>query len=142
MTALVVLAAVIVAELATLGGWLLYRSGRQDPTVTATSDIEPERRLSGEEIVAHLMGKEDPRTAPAWYRDLLMEVIIVHSKSGLSYEGLCVLVWDDGLMLRNAKILDEKRSPTPMAGEFRIGVDKIEGIQTKPAELESLPTPA
>jgi hypothetical protein len=92
-------------------------------------------------VVAPLTNAEDPRTAPDWYRDLVMEVIIVHMKSGISFEGLCVLVWETGLMLRNPKLLDEKRSPTPMAGELRIGEDKIDSIQTKPAELEELPAP-
>ena len=58
----------------------------------------------------------DPDDEGSWVRGLMMEVIIVHTDIGLSYEGLLVLEFSEGLLLRNPKLLDDKRSPTTMAG--------------------------
>lgn len=72
-------------------------------------------------------------------RGLVMETVIVHTSSDLSYEGLLVLEHEKGLILRNPMLLDDQRSPTPMAGELWLAREKVEAVQTKPVALSQLP---
>jgi hypothetical protein len=81
----------------------------------------------------------EPEGDASWVRGLMMEVIIVHTDIGLSYEGLLVLESPKGVLLRNPKLLDDKRSPTTMAGELWIDRAKVHAVQTKPIDLAQLP---
>lgn len=135
MTALVVLAAVLAAELATLGGAWLYRSGRPPEVVNVLAE-------SPGPVEVALRPDPDPEREQetSWMRGLVMETVIVHTDAGLSYEGLLVLEHEKGIILRNPKLLDENRAPTPMAGELWLAKEKVHGVQTKPLELTQLPS--
>ncbi len=131
MTALVAVLSVLAVELVAIGGVGLYRLGRrgQPPVEPAPDEVA-------------LRPDPDPDHVPeaSWMRGLVMETVIVHTDAGLSYEGLLVLEHEKGLILRNPMLLDEQRSPTPMAGELWLAKEKIHGVQTKPLELTSLPS--
>lgn len=141
MTPLVAVLIVLAAELLAVGGVVLYRLGKSSSTAaevpTDGGVNEPEPVV---EVIA-LRPDPDPAHTPeaSWMRGLVMETVIVHTDAGLSYEGLLVLEHEKGLILRNPMLLDDQRSPTPMAGELWLAREKVHGVQTKPIELTSLP---
>lgn len=136
MTTLSAVLIVLAVELLVGGGIGLYWLGKHDrkPVEGGPSEVDATEEIS-------LRPDPDPDHAPtaSWMRGLVMETVIVHTTTGLSYEGLLVLEHEKGLILRNPMLLDDQRSPTPMAGELWLSREKIEAVQTKPVELTNLP---
>jgi hypothetical protein len=135
---LAVLVGLVAAQLLAVGGYGMYRLGRRSQPAAETLIVEEPPIVVDE---PSLTPDPDPDFVPeaSWMRGLVMETVIVHTDAGLSYEGLLVLEHEKGLILRNPKLLDEQRSPTPMAGELWLSKEKVHGVQTKPVELVQLP---
>lgn len=143
MTALVAVLIVLAVELFAIGGIVLYRLGRRAGAGISRDDGFNDPGVTDDTEVVAVAFRPDPdpdhEPESSWMRGLVMETVIVHTTTGLSYEGLLALEHEKGLILRNPLLLDDQRSPTPMAGELWLAKEKIEGVQTKPVELTKLP---
>jgi hypothetical protein len=66
---------------------------------------------------------------PSWLHALMATQVIVHTTDDRSIEGLLVMESTKGIILRNAKLLDEGRAPVPMAGETWLPKESIFIVQ-------------
>lgn len=73
---------------------------------------------------------------PTWIRRKLATRILVHTTADDSIEGVLVLVAKDGLLLDDAAVLSERR--TPLSGKVFIPKVQIRMIQELPPRATSV----
>ena len=69
-----------------------------------------------------------------WLDDLTLNTIIVNTTYGEAYRGLKSSVYDDCIVLREARLLQEEGISSPIQGEYVIPRDKVAGIQLLPGD--------
>jgi small nuclear ribonucleoprotein (snRNP)-like protein len=68
-----------------------------------------------------------------WLDDLTSETVIVNTSSGDALRGLKSSVYDDCLVLRDARLLQEEGMSATIQGEFVIPRENVTSIQLLPA---------
>lgn len=69
-----------------------------------------------------------------WLDDLTLETVIVHTRDGMSFKGIKQTVYDDSLVLREARVLQDEGMSTILNGEVAIPRERVHFIQLLPAE--------
>ena len=68
-----------------------------------------------------------------WLDDLTLETVIVHTRDGMSFKGLKSTVYDDSLVLKEARVLEDEGMSTILNGEVAIPRERVHFIQILPA---------
>lgn len=68
-----------------------------------------------------------------WLDDLTLETVIVNTTDGMSYRGLKSSVYDDCLVLKEARLMQAEGISSPIVGEYVIPREKVAGIQLLPS---------
>ena len=68
-----------------------------------------------------------------WLDDLTLDTVIVHTTEGLSFKGLKSSVYDDSLVLREARVLEDEGISKILDGEIAIPRERVHFIQALPA---------
>lgn len=64
-----------------------------------------------------------------WLDALVLETVIVHTTDGMSFKGLKSTVYDDALVLREARVLQDEGLSTVLNGEVAIPRERVHFIQ-------------
>lgn len=67
-----------------------------------------------------------------WLDDLTLETVIVHTRDGMSFKGLKSSVYDDSLVLKEARILEDEGMSSIINGEIAIPRERVHFIQLLP----------
>jgi hypothetical protein len=67
-----------------------------------------------------------------WLDDVALETVIVHTTESMSFKGLKVTVYDDSVVLREARVLEDEGMSTILNGEVVIPRDRVHFIQRVP----------
>lgn len=69
-----------------------------------------------------------------WLADVTLETVIVHTTDGQSFKGLKQTVYDDSLILTDARVLEAEGMSSVINGEAVIPRDRVHWIQRLPPE--------
>jgi hypothetical protein len=64
-----------------------------------------------------------------WLDDLKLETVIVSTRDGDAIRGLRSSVYDDGIVLREARLVQEEGISSPIDGEYFVPREMVAGIQ-------------
>lgn len=64
-----------------------------------------------------------------WLDELMLETVIVHTRDGMSFKGLKSSVYDDSLVLKEARVLEDEGMSTILNGEVAIPRERVHFIQ-------------
>jgi hypothetical protein len=64
-----------------------------------------------------------------WLDDLTLETVIVHTRDGFSFKGLKSSVYDDALVLSDARLIEGDGMSKIMDGELAIPREQVHFIQ-------------
>lgn len=68
-----------------------------------------------------------------WLDDLVLETVIVHTTDGMSFKGLKSSVYDDSIVLSDARVLEDEGMSTVLNGDVAIPRERVHFIQLLPA---------
>lgn len=68
-----------------------------------------------------------------WLDDLTFDTVIVHTTDGMSFRGLCSSVYNDCLVLSQARMIEDDMS-TVINGDVAIPREKVHFMQILPPE--------
>ncbi len=69
-----------------------------------------------------------------WLDDLTLETVIVHTCDGMSFKGIKSSVYDDAVVLRDARMLEDEGMSSIINGEIAIPRERVHFIQILPPE--------
>lgn len=69
-----------------------------------------------------------------WLDGLTLDTVIVHLKTGFSIKGLKSTVYDDALVLRDARVIEDEGMASVMNGEVAIPRENVDFMQIVPPE--------
>lgn len=64
-----------------------------------------------------------------WLDDLTLETVIVHTTDDMSFKGLKVSVYDDALVLRDVRVLEDEGMSSVLNGEVVIPRERVHFLQ-------------
>lgn len=64
-----------------------------------------------------------------WLDDLTLETVIVHTTDGMSFKGLKSSVYDDSLVLRDVRVLQDDGATEQLNGEIAIPRERVHFVQ-------------
>jgi hypothetical protein len=67
-----------------------------------------------------------------WLDALTFSTVIVHTKNGMSFKGIKQTVYDDCLMLRDARVLEDEGMSRVLNGEVAIPRENVDFMQLMP----------
>jgi hypothetical protein len=67
-----------------------------------------------------------------WLEQLTLETVIVHTTDGMSFKGLKRTVYDDSLVLSEARVLEDEGMSKILDGEIAIPRERVHFIQILP----------
>lgn len=67
-----------------------------------------------------------------WLEDLTLETVIVHTTEDMSVKGIKVTVYDDSIVLRDARVLQDEGMSQVLNGEIAIPRERVHFIQRLP----------
>lgn len=67
-----------------------------------------------------------------WLDDLTLETVIVHTRDDMSFRGLKSSVYDDCLVLKEARVLEGEGVSSVLNGEVVIPRERVHFIQVLP----------
>jgi hypothetical protein len=67
-----------------------------------------------------------------WLDDLALETVIVHTRDGFSFKGLKSSVYDDSIVLIEARLLEDEGMSKVINGEVAIPREQVHFIQKLP----------
>jgi hypothetical protein len=65
----------------------------------------------------------------AWLAELTLDTVIVHTKTGMSFKGIKQTVYEDCLVLRDARVLEDEGMSRVLNGEVTIPRENVDFIQ-------------
>ena len=68
-----------------------------------------------------------------WLDDLTLETVIVHTRDDMSFRGLKASVYDDCLVLKEARVLEDEGMSKVINGDVVIPRDRVHWLQVIPA---------
>lgn len=68
-----------------------------------------------------------------WLDDLTLETVIVHTTEGMSFRGLKASVYDDCIVLKDARVLEDEGMSTVLNGDVPIPREKVHFLQVLPS---------
>lgn len=69
-----------------------------------------------------------------WLDDLTLETVIVHTRDDMSFKGLKSSVYDDCLVLKEARVLEGEGVSSVINGEVVIPRERVHFVQILPSE--------
>lgn len=69
-----------------------------------------------------------------WLDDLTLETVIVHTTDGMSFKGVKSSVYDDALVLRDARMLEGDGMSSVINGEVAIPRERVHFLQLVAAD--------
>jgi hypothetical protein len=72
-----------------------------------------------------------------WLDDLTLDTVIVHTRDGMSFRGLKSSVYDDVLVLKEARVLEDEGMSTVLNGDVAIPRERVHFIQLLPSGEEA-----
>lgn len=69
-----------------------------------------------------------------WLDDLTLDTVIVHTRDGMSFRGLKSSVYDDCLVLKEARVLEDEGVSKILNGEIVIPRDRVHFLQLVPGD--------
>ncbi len=69
-----------------------------------------------------------------WLDGLTLETVIVHTKTGHSIKGLKRTVYDDSVVLSDARVLEDEGMSSLLNGEIAVPRENVDFIQIVPGE--------
>ena len=70
----------------------------------------------------------------SWLDDLTLDTVVVHTTEELSVKGIRVSVYDDGIVLRDARVLEDEGMSRILDGEVFIPRDRVHFVQIVKAD--------
>lgn len=67
-----------------------------------------------------------------WLDDVTLETVIVHTRDGMSLKGLKASVYDDCLVLKEARVLEDEGVSSVLNGEVVVPRERVHFIQRIP----------
>ena len=67
-----------------------------------------------------------------WLDDLTLDTVIVHTRDGMSFKGLKSSVYDDSLVLSEARVLEDDGVSKILDGEIAIPREQVHFVQLLP----------
>lgn len=64
-----------------------------------------------------------------WLDDLTLETVVVHTRDGMSLKGLKSTVYEDCLVLREARVLEDEGMTRVLDGEIAIPREQVHFLQ-------------
>ena len=64
-----------------------------------------------------------------WLDDLTLDTVIVHTTDGMSFKGIKSTVYDDALVLRDARMLEADGISSIIDGEVAVPREKVHFVQ-------------
>jgi hypothetical protein len=64
-----------------------------------------------------------------WLDDLTLDTVIVHTTDGMSFKGLKSSVYDDCLVLREARVLEDDGMSKILDGEVAVPRERVHFVQ-------------
>lgn len=71
-----------------------------------------------------------------WLDDLTLETVLVHTRDGMSFRGLKSSVYDDCLVLKEARVLEDEGVSSVLNGEVVIPRERVHFVQLLPQGSE------
>ena len=69
----------------------------------------------------------------SWLDDLTLDTVIVHTRDGMSLKGLKSSVYEDTIVLKEARVLEDEGMSSVINGEVAIPRERVHFIQLLPA---------
>ena len=69
-----------------------------------------------------------------WLDGLTLDTVIVHTTEGMSFKGLKSSVYDDSLVLTDARVLEDEGMTKQLNGEVVVPREKVHFLQILPVE--------
>ena len=71
-----------------------------------------------------------------WLDGLTLDTVIVHTRDGMSFKGIKSTVYDDALVLTDARVLEDEGMSKMLNGEVAIPRERVHFMQILPPGAE------
>lgn len=68
----------------------------------------------------------------SWLDELTLDTVIVHTRDGMSFKGLKSSVYEDSIVLKEARVLEDEGMSTVLNGDVAIPREQVHFIQLLP----------